>query len=241
MSARLKIITAYDPGFAHLGNICAKSIRLYCASFGYDYHIYTEMSSGRHPQWEKIKLLIDELKAGSEYEYFLWIDADACFVRGDKDILEFDQDLKDINLVNHNASIMYTPPDLPGVHLVCERPNTGVILVKNTQWSTDFLIKCWNDIDCIDHFWRDNAAVMKALGFTWEISGFRERNNFNLDILNNVTWLDVIWNSVPTISQDGRPCISMPMDPVILHCAGMPDSLRSEFMKKLYFKSTPLS
>jgi hypothetical protein len=236
MKKKLKIITAYDSAFAPLGDICAATIKTYSAFHDFDYEIYKQENFfGRHPQWAKIALLKQGLIANN-HEYILWIDADAFFVSANLNILE-EPNLKDFNIVNHQALTDIAPNHLPGVKLVVERPNTGVILVKNSSWSLEFLDELWNCDFSQNHHWRDNAAVMKALGFTYEISGYRIPNSFNFDSLSNTNWLNTIWNAVPAFKEDGTSALALPWNPMIVHLAGMPNNKRFELLKNIKFNS----
>jgi hypothetical protein len=231
---KLKIITAYDSDFEKFGELCARTIRFYAAVHGYNFEIFKEEEFfGRHPQWAKIGLINAELNK-NEFEWILWVDADAFFITAEKDILS-ETNLNDLNLVNHQALTDIPIGSLPGVKLTVERPNTGVMLIKNSDWSKDFFDNAWNCDFSQKHEWRDNAAVMRALGYFYEISGYNVPNNFNNENLKKTNWLNASWNAVPTQKHDGSSALALPWKPIIVHLAGMPDIKRIEFLKTLAF------
>ena len=237
---RLKIITAFDEGFADLGAISAKSIAHYAVAHDYDYEIFRDVNVGRPPAWAKVHYLMAELRAG-KYDYLLWVDADACFVRLDQDILEEAAADKDISLVNHMC-LNGPLTDYPGLHVMSERPNTGVMLVKATNWSLAFLEKVWAQEDCIDSGWWDNTAFHKLMGYFFEITEGKEKNRLVDEVMEHIGWLDCTWNSVPTPADgiSGMPVTINAYNPVIVHFAGMKKERRLEEMQALVLHDVSL-
>ena len=48
----------------------------YCDKYSLDYKFYVGRMSQRHPQWDKIQCLIQNI---SHYDYVIWMDSDAVF------------------------------------------------------------------------------------------------------------------------------------------------------------------
>jgi hypothetical protein len=168
----------------------------------------------------------------------LWVDADAYFVRTDRSILDEITSNKHFYVVNHLCTIG-TLRGAPGLHIQVERPNLGVILVKNCGWSLLFLKQILDQVEFINHPWWDNAAFNSLLGFHFELSDRQRPNNFNWEIYNYVGWLNGIWNSVPTTingHEDGLPIILNPSNPAIVHFAGMSHSEKLTAMRALHTK-----
>ncbi len=228
---RLKIITAFDQAFAEIGAIAAGSIAQYAAARGYDHQIFRDVNVGRPPAWAKIHYLMAELRAG-QYDYVLWVDADACFVRFDRDILEEAPAGKDISLVNHLA-LRAPLADYPGLFVACERPNTGVMLVKATAWSLEFLEKVWAQEDCINGIWWEQTAFHKLMGYLFEITDGKEKNQPVDAVMAHIGWLDCAWNAVPTPANgiSGVPVVLNAYKPVIVHFAGMKNERRLKEMQ----------
>ena len=231
--SRLKIITAFDRGFAQIGALAAKSIAQYAAAHGYNYEVFRDIDVGRPPAWSKVHYLIAELRAG-KYDYLLWVDADACFARLDRDILEEAPEGKDLSLVNQMC-LRAPLADYPGMYVVCERPNTGVMLVKATDWSLQFLEKVWAQEDCIHGRWWEQTAFHKLMGYLFEITEGKEKNQLVEEVMAHIGWLDCAWNSVPTPANgvSGIPVAINAYKPMIVHFAGMKNEQRLKEMQSL--------
>ena len=81
--------------------------------------------SNRHSAWERIPLI---LKYINDYDYVMWIDADAFFYNDANNILDIIDDNINYNFIFSN--------DIGNNNI-----NTGVYIVKNSQYSIDFLTK----------------------------------------------------------------------------------------------------
>lgn len=230
---KLKIITAYDLAFEDIGNLSASSSKIYAQKWGYTFEAHRVLYAGRPAAWSKIFYLIKEIES-SKYDYLLWVDADAFFIRTDLDVLANIPNSKDIFLVKHMCTIG-SIDDQPGLYLQADRPNSGVMLVKCTDWSLNFFKCIWGMVEYLNHPWWEQAALHKLLGFNFEISGGKEKNNFDQSLMSRVAWLSGIWNCVPTsaVGDDGDPVTKNPINPVIIHYAGMPNERRLEKMRLL--------
>jgi lipopolysaccharide biosynthesis glycosyltransferase len=227
----LKIITAFDENFAALGKHCSNSIINYAKYHHFDYGIYNVSRFDRPPAWAKIECLIREAKL-KIHDYILWVDADAIFVRLDENILfQLPKD-KDIFMCNHLVSLENISGCL-GLSVQCERPNTGVILVKTTDWSINFLEQVWAQTDFINHGWWEQAAFHKLMGYSFEISDRTIMNQPVENVMSHIGWLDNIWNAVPTTinkTVTGKQLTQYPYRPVIIHFAGCLNEVRIKEM-----------
>jgi hypothetical protein len=232
----LKIISAYDPDFEALGAISSKSIALYSALHGCDFEVFRNIDFDRPAPWAKIRHLIDEV-GRQRYEYILWVDADACFVRGDRSLLAGLAGDKDIWMVNHLCTL-FPFDEHPGLFMQSERPNTGVLLVKTSAWSLEFLERVWDQTEYINHFWWEQAAFHKLMGFNFEITNGKMKNQPVPEVMEHIGWLDDCWNCVPTSLDGGKgkPVVTNSLEPVIMHFAGMKRELRLNEMRSLSFK-----
>lgn len=108
----------------------------YCEKFDIDYFSQTNIEiinqgiDGRSVCWYKIRLLIDLLKE-NKYEYVMFMDADAVFVREDFNIIDIIEKHKEFNLICSGDF----GPDIV---------NSGVMIFKNCEWSIDFLERVWD-------------------------------------------------------------------------------------------------
>ena len=131
---KLKLIQYYTPNCTYA--ITSEKInREYCEKHNIEYLSETdrqtivEGSDGRAVQWYKIKFLQKQLKE-STADYIIFMDADAVFVKTEKDIRDV------IN--EHLEKDLIIAEDF-GPDTV----NTGVMIFKNTPWAVDFLERVW--------------------------------------------------------------------------------------------------
>jgi hypothetical protein len=207
---RLCLATSYSSDFADIGDYCVMTLRLYAARWGYAVHVDPDVAINRPPAWHRVKLIPELFDKG--YELVLWLDADAAFVRLDADILAELRPGKDLYLVEHNH------PDFPSSPV----PNTGVMLVRNTQWSRDLFARLWSMTQYENHNWWENAAAIHLLGYR----NLLGEGSYVPDqaILSRIRFLDEAWNYVPDMSTSKRP--------IIRHHAGFPNDVRRREMPR---------
>ncbi len=126
----------------------------YCLSHGYDFiDCSKHIDPSRPVPWSKI-LLMREILEQSSYQWLFWIDADALF-------MNFDQSIE--SLIDEDyyliASKDYRFPI-----------NTGVFLLKNSEWSRSFLERVYLREDLAQHVLWENQAIIELLEFP-EIAG----------------------------------------------------------------------
>jgi hypothetical protein len=93
-----------------------------------DFHIVKQpYFKNRHPAWERVPMIIDLLK--KDYEYIIYIDADA-FFRLNNDKTRLDKIIKKYK----NKDIIFSQ-DLSQLF------NTGFMIIKNTRFSRNFFWK----------------------------------------------------------------------------------------------------
>ncbi len=128
--------------------------RAYAEHWGFEYHPVFDAdyyatrwpclrSKPRHPYWMKIAAILVALYKTHEGDVVSWIDGDVCIVRGD---VEFAAQ--------------------KGLLFTCGSDydfNTGVLSVKNNQFTRAFLGAVWRRTDCDDHPWQDNEAFIREL------------------------------------------------------------------------------
>ncbi len=143
------LTTYFDKDFEEMGNLCLKSMKKYAKKFNLNIKLMNQIKSNRPAPWNKILIVKELLKS---YEYVFWLDADAIFVRFDKDIRDEIEDGKDFYL----AKVKIRGEEIP---------NSGVFLIKNTEWSKKFLQDVWNKKEYIYHNYWENAGVIDVLGY----------------------------------------------------------------------------
>jgi hypothetical protein len=143
------LTTYYTKNIGKCGELCVASLKAYADRFGTDLKLHNEIKSNRPPAWNKI-LVVKKLL--DDYEYVLWVDSDAVMVRFDKDIRDEMEPGKYLYLVKFNLSGK-------------EVPNSGVFLIRNSEWSKNFLDDVWGMRRYIYHEYWENAAVIDILGY----------------------------------------------------------------------------
>jgi len=133
---KICIVTLFTEEIKSESKLSTLNKKKYCEKYGIDYRFFYGRASERHAQWDKIQCLIQTLP---EYDYVVWMDSDTVFNNFDKSL---------IDLINNNkqydslfcSDVCYTE----GVtHLMV---NTGVMVFKNTEWSSTLLNKVWNSV-----------------------------------------------------------------------------------------------
>ena len=103
---KIKLVTSYDKNFEEIGDKTSKTLKNYADKFNYTFEKINHMNIERPYAWNKIQILLNEIK-NSDFDYILWIDADAYFNRYDIDIADEIEENKDIYLVKHYLSLIH--------------------------------------------------------------------------------------------------------------------------------------
>lgn len=129
---KVGVIMFYDDRIKTYGEINYNINKKYCEKYNLDLILSTHKElNNRHSAWERLPLLIDNI---SNYDYLIWIDADAFFYNDADNI---------VDIINEN----------PNVHFIFSNDfgnrniNTGVFIVKNSKYSVNFLTKWLYDED----------------------------------------------------------------------------------------------
>jgi len=213
---RICVTTWYDEGFSALGDLCLLSLARYCRVQGYELQIPEVPHSNRPPAWNKIQVCLALFDQGADF--VLWVDADAVMVRTDVDVLSELADGEDIGIVaDRNGERCF--------------PNSGVMILRNCEWTRTFLEDVWNSEKYIDHIWWENAAVMDLLGYHSSLDENRS-DEPDQDRLAHVRWLDSKWNLLVGVNHADHP--------VIKHYAGSKYARRYANMRADLDQAAPL-
>ena len=121
----------------------------YCQKWGYDLIIDTIPSTdleGREPAWGKIPFLRKLIRL-DRYQWIMWMDMDAFFMRFDLPVHQ---------LISDKGDLIITK-DWHGI-------NTGVFFMRSCPYSTFLLSQMWS---VPEHFWEpwyEQSALMALLG-----------------------------------------------------------------------------
>ena len=123
-------------GDCDYGKLSAKNHLNYALKHGYNFHceIIQEFLPDRNQTWHKINLIKKYLQ---NYDYVVWIDADAVFIKDDIKLEEFIS--LDIDLILPKMQI----DKRTGSQLT--ETSTGFMIWKNSDWSIDLLNDIWNN------------------------------------------------------------------------------------------------
>ena len=181
--------------YVELLAISSITFEAYAAVHGYDLRLSTQLHAGnRPPAWSKIALVRELLE---RYDEVLWVDADAIFLDISVDIADLVRPGKDLYLVEH----LYAEND------AWRSANTGVFLVRATEWSRRFLERVWEAEQFIDHPWWENAAVLDLLGYELPPDLTPPRKVRPTELDERVALIDIEWNSTAGASLAAHPRI----------------------------------
>ena len=161
------ILMWYDENIASYGDINYEINKKYCDKNNIELIRCNERRhSNRHSAWERIPLI---LKYINDYDYVMWIDADAFFYNDANNI---------VDIINDNIIYNFIFSNDIGNNNI----NTGVYIVKNSQYSIDFLTRWLYDED----LYKNNKHL-----YWWDQGVLVEMFNQNiLDIKNNCIIVD---------------------------------------------------
>ena len=230
-NSRLKILSGYNFRYRSVGKQSEKNIIKYANHFKFDYEINKSNKFERHFYWLKIKMLIDNLENG-KHEFYFWLDADTFFCRYENILNHVDQS-KHI-FIHKNFLLSKHKTKYPNVSYLTEGVNVGVLMVRNTKWSLNFLKNVWKKKKYLSHYWPDNAAFMDELGYKAEFSKISD-NDPKKNVLNKFDFLSGQWNSMPKRNYENPKSDEFSnfyFDPIIIHLAGIRRRDRLKFLRK---------
>eukprot|EP00927_Polykrikos_kofoidii_P060491 TRINITY_DN55454_c0_g1_i1.p1 TRINITY_DN55454_c0_g1~~TRINITY_DN55454_c0_g1_i1.p1 ORF type:complete len:574 (-),score=66.01 TRINITY_DN55454_c0_g1_i1:8-1729(-) len=201
---RIGIVTMHTPDIASYSNWTAAHNQLYASRWGYGFHIFDHaIDRDRVPHWSKLHVVQLFL---AEYDFVLWIDADAVFFDQSRSIEEV------MRIAEHPTAEMWAQdiwPDYPSIHRN-ERIDTGIVLFRNTRWTRQFLLELYHYPDCQEHLnWTEQYCFTVA--YNSDLLGMRDR----FAIL-----------PTPTINHHVLPPPNNPNALFILHLAGRKSKAR---------------
>ena len=194
--------------------VSSLTFEAYAARHGYDLVLSTEpIAPERPPAWQKIAMVRRLLDS---YEEVLWVDADAIFLDISQDVADLVRPGKDLYLVEHvweGGS--------------ARSANTGVFLIRATDWSRSFLDRVWAAEQWVDHPWWENAAILDMLGYAVPPDLSPPYKARVSDLEERVELLPAEWNST-----EGEAAVAAPR---IRHRGrrGSTEALRDELVEDL--------
>ena len=130
---KIGVLMWYDSDIESYGDNCYKINKVYCKKHGYDLiksseRVYGSTLPFRKPHWERYPLILKHIK---DYDYVIWIDADAFFYNISPPIIDLINKYKKEILFSEDGNLL-NPPAV----------NSGVLILKNTERVIN-IIKKW--------------------------------------------------------------------------------------------------
>jgi hypothetical protein len=157
----------YDDKIKNYGEINYEINKKYCDKYNFKIISSNEKKyNDRHCAWERLPLLLEHI---SNFDYLIWIDADAFFHYEATNIMD---------IINDNITVDFIfSNDIENTNI-----NTGIIIVKNSQYSIDFLTKwaydeklfennsypCWWDQGVLIDMFNQNILNIREHSFTYD-------------------------------------------------------------------------
>jgi hypothetical protein len=141
---QITVLTAYDPGYASVGDISRPNKEAYCRRHGYRFVCRTDgFAPDRPAAWSKLRFIREELQTA---EWVFWNDADALVMNSAVPLSQFCWDSHDLILSGDPYHGM----------------NLGGWFARRSDWTFDFLDRIEAMTECRDHIWWENGAVFAA-------------------------------------------------------------------------------
>jgi len=165
---KIGVIMFYDDNIKNYGIINYEINKKYCEKYNLEIILSNNKTytDNRHPAWERLPLLLEYIKY---FDYLIWIDADAFFYKDAANIIDIINNNKNYNFIFSN--------DVGDKNI-----NTGIFIIKNSQYSIDFLNKWAYDEELYNNnrysYWWDQGVLVDMF------------DNNVLDIQNNCVIFD---------------------------------------------------
>ena len=123
---KICVVMFYDDKIKKYGDINYKINKKYCEKYNLDIILSNKKKyNNRHSAWERLPLILDNIL---DFDYLIWVDADAFFYNDANNI---------VDIINKNINVNFIFSNDIGDKNI----NTGIFIVKNSKYSIDFLTK----------------------------------------------------------------------------------------------------
>ena len=154
-------------------------------------------------RWNKIQILINVLREeGLNSTYVVWVDADLI-------VLDFGMKIEMIGSFYSDANIIISK-DMEKATFIS---NSGFIIVKNSEWSKDFLEQWWSSYD------RRKCCDQNVLTWLYDKMSTEEKNNIMILRSDAINTEFPCWKNLKSHNQ-------------VLHLAGATSLYRSNIFDK---------
>jgi Nucleotide-diphospho-sugar transferase len=199
------ILTAFNSALQPLAPFAVPRMRALAGTHGYKVTVVHRDDWQRRRGWIKIEAIRAALE--SDFDFVFWVDVDTVVQRCDVDVRTAAVDNADLHMAWHG-------PDTSTIQAIGFVPhfNSGVMLIRVTEWSRGFFERIWN-AGQLPHHWSDQATMLHLLGFDHCLGLGPERPDE--PDRSHLARLDTAWNSAPGLA--------IAPDPIINHYAGIGD------------------
>ena len=193
------------------GKYSAKINEAYCKKHGYDWCVETELiDKTKHPYWNKLLLIMDNLYCG--YDYVMFIDADACFTDHSVTLDKFMDPERPVTVAYQNKALYKGPLGM----------NSGVMLFKNCNDSISYLEAAYS---LFEECKNDPCPEQLALG--------RLADGKYKDIVNRVSCKDFNAYRGPFAERQNLPHCMWSKGDFIMHCLRCSSDYRINAFKEV--------
>jgi len=199
---KICMVMFYDNNIKEYGDINYKINKLYCEKYNLDIILSQEKTyENRHSAYERLPLILKHI---DNYDYVIWIDADAFFYITSKNIIE---------IINNNINCNFIfskdiTNDILNDNIDYNYINSGIFIVKNTKYSIEFINKWAYD----EELYNNNPEKLR-----W-VQGILNNmyNNNILNIKNN----SILYKYGILQHFNKNEIEILPIQPFIYHLAG---------------------
>jgi hypothetical protein len=143
---KIALVTMYTENIKSYSELSTKNKKWYSKKYDIDLIVTKERLSSRHPAWDKIQCVLNAMQ--NNYDYIIWMDADAIFLTDQIDFNTIINMYSDKNFIvcfdpinqKYNLDINYDYNILENLRII----NTGIFIVKNNNIMKELFLKAWN-------------------------------------------------------------------------------------------------
>jgi len=201
------------PDIMSYANATEAENRRYASRWGYGFHVFDHaIDKTRVPHWSKLHVVQLYLP---DYDYLLWIDADAAFFDQSRRIEEV------MGVAAQPEKHMWAQdiwPDYPSIHRN-ELIDTGIVLFRNSHWTRQFLMELYHYPACQEHLnWTEQYCFTVA---------------YNADLMGMRARMSIL--PTPVVNHHIIPPPDQPNGMFILHLAGRPSKARTKIFSEVHW------
>ncbi len=144
MFTNVSLVSYYTPNIEEYAAYSFAINSVYALHHGYEFNLLSPKSGHefekRDQRWNKVKIIMDLMSKHDDGDYLVWLDSDLIIV----DLgMKIDRIIEDIN--DPDVQLILSKDPFP--EEVYSVANTGLMIVKVSDWSRNFFFDWWNTED----------------------------------------------------------------------------------------------